>query len=164
MFLVLTTLQLPLVLPENMIYTASMTDEIADELEQLWREPQGTKNPPAVKELRSLVHKKILDQDAKIRSQLASLKWNIEDQSAIHLLYGTSQGFEWVCHCAICFQHQLICRQYTHQYCYLILERIYEVMQAGCTEILDFRELFDAVFGITVLRVMLSGRVAWLKR
>jgi len=102
-FPVLKTFQLLLVLPENMIYTASMTDEIADELEQLWREPQGMKKPPVVKELRSLVHKKILDQDAKTRSQLASLKWNIEDQSAIHLLYGTSQGVEWVCHRAIYF-------------------------------------------------------------
>jgi len=81
---------------------------ITEELEPLWREPQGMKNPPAVKELRSLVHKKILDQDAKTRSQLASLKWNIEDQSAIHLLYGTSQTIEWVCHCVTCLQHLLI--------------------------------------------------------
>jgi len=108
LFSFLTILPLLAVLPENMIYTASITGMITEELEPLWREPQGMKNPPAVKELRSLVHKKILDQDAKTRSQLASLKWNIEDQSAIHLLYGTSQTIEWVCHCVTCLQHLLI--------------------------------------------------------
>jgi len=78
------------------MYLAVTSHLIVRELEQLWREPQGTKNPPAVKELQTLVHKKILDQDPKTRIQLAALKWSVEDESAIHLLYGTSQGPEMV--------------------------------------------------------------------
>jgi len=46
----------------------------------------------------------------------------------------------------------------------VVLERIYEVMQVGRTEILDMREFFGALFGITVLNGMISRRVAWLKR
>ena len=37
-------------------------------------------------------------------------------------------------------------------------------MQVGCTEILDFRELMESLFGIVALRVMITQRVAWLKR
>jgi len=44
-----------------------------------------------------------------------------------------------------------------------MLERVYEVMQVACTEVLDGRELFDTLVGITVLRGMIGGRVAWLK-
>lgn len=143
---------------------ALVTVVIARELEQLWRSPrQTTKNPKIVEELRSLVHKKILDQDKKTRSRLASLKWTIEDESSIRLLYGAAREVEWVC------SHHLIncvssfVSQYTHQFCTIVLERIYTLMQVGCTEYLDMRELYDAICSIFVLKGMIIKRVSWLK-
>ncbi|KAF9563209.1 hypothetical protein CPC08DRAFT_760974 [Agrocybe pediades] len=131
------------VLPNNRTYLINYQTSFFDDIcHAFCREPPFQHMPYIAAPLRSLVKDKILAQDADLRSKLDALRWTLEDESAIHLIFGNKEP-----------------ETYILQICTVILEYVLEVAFACCCVTIDAEEwerlsrLFRVMRSVGVNRV-----------
>ncbi|PPQ83090.1 hypothetical protein CVT25_003794 [Psilocybe cyanescens] len=110
------------------------------------REPTGQKNLNATQELRDLVRQKVIEQDNLYRGYLQSLKWTLEDEATIHLLYGGKAP-----------------EKYILQFCTLVLEQTLALARKCSTVTVDIREWIRLSSAFQLMRKIAVNRVAELK-
>ncbi|KAH9481751.1 hypothetical protein JR316_0006278 [Psilocybe cubensis] len=140
-WLMLTQL-LATVLPSNRGYLYSfMVINLITIAHAFTREPVGHNIPNITPELRQLVKEKVLAQDALFREHLKSLKWTVEDESTLHLLYGESPP---------------------EKLCTLMMERYLEVACACRTVTVDIKEWIRMAAAFRIMREISVKRMAEL--
>ncbi|PPQ83088.1 hypothetical protein CVT25_003792 [Psilocybe cyanescens] len=110
------------------------------------REPTGQRTPNATQELRDLVRQKVIEQDNLYRGYLQSLKWTLEDEATIHLLYGGKAP-----------------EKYMLQFCTLVLEQTLALARKCSTVTVDIREWIRLSSAFQLMRKITVNRVAELK-
>ncbi|KAH9481745.1 hypothetical protein JR316_0006272 [Psilocybe cubensis] len=105
------------------------------------REPTNQNVNTFAPELRELVKEKVLHQDELYREHLHSLKWTVEDESTIHLLYGEKDP---------------------EKFCTLILEQLLALSNVCRTATVDVREWIRLSAAFRVMREITVKRVSEL--
>uniref|UniRef100_A0A8H7Y3G6 ZZ-type domain-containing protein n=1 Tax=Psilocybe cubensis TaxID=181762 RepID=A0A8H7Y3G6_PSICU len=110
------------------------------------REPTGQSIPPVTQELRELVKHKVLAQDALYRSHLQKLRWTVEDESTLHLLYG-----------------EMAPEKYILQFGTLMLEQFLSVSELCRTATIDAKDWLRLSSASRLMREVSLKRVSELQ-
>ncbi|KAH9481747.1 hypothetical protein JR316_0006274 [Psilocybe cubensis] len=110
------------------------------------REPVGQRTPSTTQELRELVKQKVFEQDEIYRGHLQSLKWTLEDEATIHLIYGKKEP-----------------EKYILQLCTLVLEQTLALARKCTTVTVDIREWARLSTTFQLLRKITANHINELK-